>query len=66
MTPVVDMTVTNINLAAQGRSEAFSVVVITAIAASTFNVRLEAWEPLIEPFDGIIKYVSLPHSFSSY
>ncbi|PTQ34792.1 hypothetical protein MARPO_0076s0036 [Marchantia polymorpha] len=58
MTPVIDMTVTNINLAAHGRSEAFSVVVITAIAASTFNLRLEAWEPLIEPFDGIIKYES--------
>ncbi|CAM6102066.1 unnamed protein product [Calypogeia fissa] len=58
MTPIVDVTVTNINLAAHGRAEAFSIVVITAIAASTFNVRLEAWEPLIEPFDGIIKFES--------
>jgi vacuolar protein sorting-associated protein 13A/C len=55
MTPIVDVTVTNINLAAHGRAEAFSVVVLTSIAASTFNVRLEAWEPLIEPFDPIIK-----------
>ncbi|KAL3679175.1 hypothetical protein R1sor_022131 [Riccia sorocarpa] len=58
MTPVMDMTITGINLAANGRAEAFNVVVVAAFAASTFNVRLEAWEPLIEPFDGVIKYES--------
>ncbi|KAL2613699.1 hypothetical protein R1flu_025391 [Riccia fluitans] len=58
MTPVMDMTVTGINLAANGRAESFNVVVVAAFAASTFNMRLEAWEPLIEPFDGVIKYES--------
>ncbi|WOL14400.1 hypothetical protein Cni_G23180 [Canna indica] len=55
MTPLVDTTVTNINLATHGRFEAMNAVLICSIAASTFNRQLEAWEPLIEPFDGIFK-----------
>ncbi|KAJ1696999.1 hypothetical protein LUZ63_005511 [Rhynchospora breviuscula] len=55
VTPMFDATVTNINLASQGRYEAMNAVVICSIAASTFNRQLEAWEPLIEPFDGIFK-----------
>ncbi|XP_078179744.1 uncharacterized protein LOC144573852 isoform X2 [Carex rostrata] len=55
VTPLIDATVTNINLASQGRYEAMNAVVICSIAASTFNRQLEAWEPLIEPFDGIFK-----------
>lgn len=56
VTPLVDNTLTNINLAAHGRPEALNVVVVSSVAASTFNPQLEAWEPLIEPFDGIFKY----------
>jgi vacuolar protein sorting-associated protein 13A/C len=55
MTPLVDWTITNINLAAHGRIEAMSAVVVTSMAASTFNTQLESWEPLIEPFEGIFK-----------
>ncbi len=55
MTPLVDWTITNINLAAHGRMEAMSAVVVTSMAASTFNTQLESWEPLIEPFEGIFK-----------
>ncbi|CAN6447305.1 unnamed protein product [Victoria cruziana] len=58
MTPFFDATVTNLNLATYGRPEAMSAVLISSIAASTFNAQLEAWEPLIEPFDGIFKYES--------
>lgn len=55
MTPLVDLTITSINLAAHGRMEAMSAVVITNMAASTFNTQLESWEPFIEPFEGIFK-----------
>ncbi|XP_010500318.2 PREDICTED: uncharacterized protein LOC104777719 [Camelina sativa] len=55
MTPLFDTTVTNIKLATHGRPEAMNAVLISSIAASTFNPQLEAWEPLIEPFDGIFK-----------
>jgi len=55
MTPLVDWTITNINLAAHGRMEAMSAVVVTSMAASTFNTQLASWEPLIEPFEGIFK-----------
>jgi len=55
MTPLIDTTITNINLASHGRLEAMNAVLICSIAASTFNRQLEEWEPLVEPFDGIFK-----------
>ncbi|KAM7278379.1 hypothetical protein ACFE04_005513 [Oxalis oulophora] len=55
MTPLFDTTITNIKLATHGRPEAMNAVFISSIAASTFNIQLEAWEPLVEPFDGIFK-----------
>ncbi|ONI27903.1 hypothetical protein PRUPE_1G110200 [Prunus persica] len=56
MTPLFDTTITNIKLATHGRLEAMNAVLISSIAASTFNTQLEAWEPLVEPFDGIFKF----------
>ncbi|KAK8671255.1 hypothetical protein V6N13_037855 [Hibiscus sabdariffa] len=56
MTPLFDMTIANIKLVTQGRLEAMNAVLIASIAASTFNTHLEAWEPLLEPFDGIFKF----------
>ena len=55
MTPLFDTTVTNIKLATHGRPEAMNAVLVASVAASTFNPQLEAWEPLLEPFDGIFK-----------
>ncbi|KAK3025351.1 hypothetical protein RJ639_043860, partial [Escallonia herrerae] len=56
MTPRFDATITNMKLATHGRVDAMNAVVICSIAASTFNTQLEAWEPLVEPFDGIFKF----------
>ncbi|XP_010266663.1 PREDICTED: uncharacterized protein LOC104604129 isoform X2 [Nelumbo nucifera] len=56
MMPLFDVTITNINLATHGSLEAMNAVLISSIAASTFNTQLEAWEPLVEPFDGIFKF----------
>lgn len=58
MTPLFDATITNLKLATHGRLEAMNAVLISSIAASTFNAQLEAWEPLVEPFEGIFKYCS--------
>ncbi|PKI62680.1 hypothetical protein CRG98_016951 [Punica granatum] len=55
MTPLFDTTITNIKLATHGRPDAMNAVLISSIAASTFNTQQEAWEPLVEPFDGIFK-----------
>ncbi|CAA6659805.1 unnamed protein product [Spirodela intermedia] len=55
LTPLLDMTITNINLATHGRLDSISAALVCSIAASTFNRQLEAWEPLVEPFDGIFK-----------
>lgn len=56
MTPLFDTTITNINLATHGRLESMNAVLISSVAASTFNPQLESWEPLLEPFDGIFKF----------
>ncbi|XP_058093613.1 uncharacterized protein LOC131239768 [Magnolia sinica] len=56
MTPLLDTTITNINLATHGQLKSMNAVLISSIAASTFNTQLEAWEPLVEPFDGIFKF----------
>ncbi|XP_062108869.1 uncharacterized protein LOC133819601 isoform X1 [Humulus lupulus] len=56
MTPLFDATITNIKLATHGQLDALNAVLISSIAASTFNTQLEAWEPLVEPFDGIFKF----------
>ncbi|KAK4265962.1 hypothetical protein QN277_026944 [Acacia crassicarpa] len=56
MTPLFDTTITNIKLATHGGLESMNAVLISSIAASTFNAQLEAWEPLVEPFDGIFKF----------
>ncbi|KAJ8645273.1 hypothetical protein MRB53_007021 [Persea americana] len=56
MTPLFDTTITNINLATHGRLESMNAVLISSVAASTFNPHLESWEPLLEPFDGIFKF----------
>ncbi|XP_015087740.1 uncharacterized protein LOC107031055 isoform X1 [Solanum pennellii] len=56
VTPLFDATITNIKLATHGRIEAMNAVLISSMAASTFNTQLEAWEPLVEPFDGIFKF----------
>ncbi|KAK2971030.1 hypothetical protein RJ640_025804 [Escallonia rubra] len=56
MTPRFDATITNMKLATHGQADAMNAVVICSIAASSFNTKLEAWEPLVEPFDGIFKF----------
>ncbi|KAL8152479.1 LOW QUALITY PROTEIN: hypothetical protein V2J09_010239 [Rumex salicifolius] len=56
MTPLFDMTIANIKLATHGRWEAMNAVLVSSMAASTFNAQLESWEPLVEPFDGIFKF----------
>ncbi|XP_077211040.1 calcium-dependent lipid-binding family protein isoform X2 [Tasmannia lanceolata] len=56
MAPLLNTTITNINLATHGRLESMNAVLISSIAASTFNTQIEAWEPLVEPFDGIFKF----------
>ncbi|XP_051130647.1 uncharacterized protein LOC127251100 isoform X2 [Andrographis paniculata] len=55
LSPLFDATITNIKLATHGGLEAMNAVLISSFAASTFNIHLEAWEPLVEPFDGIFK-----------
>ncbi|KAL5700718.1 hypothetical protein ACHQM5_026131 [Ranunculus cassubicifolius] len=55
-TPLFDTTITNVNLATHGRLESMNAVLVSSMAASTFNPQLEAWEPLVEPFEGIFKF----------
>ncbi|XP_035834787.1 uncharacterized protein LOC110887015 isoform X3 [Helianthus annuus] len=56
MTPFFDVSITNIKLATHGGIDSMNAVVISSIAASTFNTLLDSWEPLVEPFDGLLKF----------
>ncbi|KAH1088253.1 hypothetical protein AAZX31_07G215500 [Glycine max] len=56
MRPLFDTTITNVKLATHGGLDGMNAVLIASIVASTFNAHLEAWEPLVEPFDGIFKF----------
>ncbi|WVZ12338.1 hypothetical protein V8G54_016868 [Vigna mungo] len=56
MRPLFDTTITNIKLATHGGLHGMNAVLIASIVASTFNAHLEAWEPVVEPFDGIFKF----------
>ncbi|KAL1372338.1 hypothetical protein AAHE18_01G196400 [Arachis hypogaea] len=58
MRPLFDTTITNIKLATHGGLEGMNAVLISSIVASAFNAKLEAWEPFVEPFDGIFKFES--------
>ncbi|KAK9053434.1 hypothetical protein SSX86_030068 [Deinandra increscens subsp. villosa] len=56
MTPFFDVSITNIKLATHGGMGSMNAVVMSSIAASTFNTLLDSWEPMVEPFDGILKF----------
>ncbi|KAK1425949.1 hypothetical protein QVD17_14616 [Tagetes erecta] len=56
MTPFFDVSITNFKLATHGGIDDMHALVISSIAASTFNTLLDSWEPLVEPFDGILKF----------
>ncbi|GJP54206.1 hypothetical protein CLOM_g13301 [Closterium sp. NIES-68] len=58
MAPWADVTVEGIHLTLHGRPDALNAVVLTSVAASSFNSHLALWEPLLEPFDSIFKYES--------
>ncbi|XP_027330645.1 uncharacterized protein LOC113846496 isoform X2 [Abrus precatorius] len=65
MRPLFDTTITNIKLATHGGLDGMNAVLISSIVASTFNAQLEAWEPLVEPFDGIFKFETFDTNLQS-
>ncbi|KAE9602547.1 putative vacuolar protein sorting-associated protein [Lupinus albus] len=65
MRPLFDTTITNIKLATRGGLQGMNAVLISSIVASTFNAQLEAWEPLVEPFDAIFKFETYDNNAQS-
>lgn len=58
LNPVADVSMSGTNLLAHGRPELMNAVAITSLAASTFNSQLDAWEPAVEPWEGLVKWES--------
>jgi vacuolar protein sorting-associated protein 13A/C len=58
MNPLADISISGTNLLAHGRLELMNAVMITSMAASTFNSQLDAWEPVVEPWEGLVKWES--------
>eukprot|EP00850_Spirogloea_muscicola_P002380 SM000009S23509 [mRNA] locus=s9:423530:451441:+ [translate_table: standard] len=56
MAPLVDATMSNTVISVHGRPEILSVNGKITFAASSFNGRTDAWEPLMEPLTGFSRY----------
>lgn len=55
MTPLLEAGLRMSHVAVHGRPEMLNAVVATALAASTFNPRLDVWEPVIEPWEAMLR-----------
>lgn len=55
MTPLLEAGFRTSQVAAHGRPELLNAVVATAVAAATFNPGLEVWEPVIEPWEAMLR-----------
>lgn len=68
MAPLLNWSISGIQVGLHGRIEAFSTVVNFSLAATTYNSRFDVWEPLIETSDALVRCVLLiriKHSVSN-
>ncbi|CAM6084054.1 unnamed protein product [Calypogeia fissa] len=56
MAPLVDLSVSGITVSLKGRMEAISSTANFSLSASTFNGKNNFWEPLIESWDGHVRF----------
>lgn len=55
MTPLLEAGLRTSQVTVHGRPEMLNAVVATAVAAATFNPGLDVWEPVIEPWEAMVR-----------
>lgn len=58
MVPLCNISLSGIGFSLHGRANHLNSTVNFSLAARSYNDKYEAWEPLIEPFDGFLRYQS--------
>ncbi|KAL2636221.1 hypothetical protein R1flu_007700 [Riccia fluitans] len=56
MAPLVDVSLSGITGSLHGRMEAMNCIANFTLSAGSFNGKYRAWEPILEPWDGRIRY----------
>ncbi|KAL1194607.1 hypothetical protein V5N11_031431 [Cardamine amara subsp. amara] len=65
MVPLVNISLNNISFGLLGKTEYTNSTINFSLAARSYNDKYEAWEPLIEPADGFLRYQFNPRSFGA-
>lgn len=55
MVPLLNVSLSGVNASSHGRMDALSSTLNFSLTAMTYNGKCYAWEPLIEPFDGVVR-----------
>lgn len=65
MVPLVNVSLSNICFGLLGKTNYTKSTINFSLAARSYNDKYEAWEPLIEPADGFLRYQFNPRSFGA-
>ncbi|EOA17894.1 hypothetical protein CARUB_v10006303mg [Capsella rubella] len=65
MVPLVNVSLNNIIFGLLGKTDYTNSTINFSLAARSYNDKYEAWEPLIEPADGFLRYQFNPRSFGA-
>lgn len=66
MVPLVNLSLNNISFGLLGKTNYTKSTINFSLAARSYNDKYEAWEPLIEPADGFLRFFFCSYSVSFY
>ncbi|KAI5072395.1 hypothetical protein GOP47_0012501 [Adiantum capillus-veneris] len=56
MIPLLNVSFAGVNASSHGRTDSLCSTLHFSVTAMTYNGKCYAWEPLIEPFDGVVRH----------
>ncbi|KAG8382460.1 hypothetical protein BUALT_Bualt05G0079500 [Buddleja alternifolia] len=62
MVPLCNISLSGIGFSLHGRPDCLNSSVSFSLAARSYNDKYESWEPLVEPFDGSLRYQNHPNA----
>lgn len=55
MVPLFNVSLSGVRFSLHGRRDTMNSTVDFSLAARSYNDKYEAWEPLVEPVDGVLR-----------